>query len=96
MFYVQKSNQHAYCISVAFIALRKIKRNADDREHVDFGDNKFPLYLPNRRNQIYCEDDEDCDIEVDRGSFLNEEQIDSISKYVPKSILTFLTVHDDV
>ena len=53
------------------------------------------LYLGNRRNQVYDEDDNDSDVEVDCGSYLNDEQISSLSKYVPKSILSFLTVQND-
>ena len=52
------------------------------------------FYLGNRRNQVYDEDYNDSDVEVDCGSYLNDEQISSLSKYVPKSILSFLTVQN--
>ena len=45
-----------------------------------FGDNKFSLYLGNRRNQVYDEDDNDSDVEVDCGSYLNDEQISIVFK----------------
>ena len=96
MSYVHEPNHHAFSINVAFIALDKEKLgdHVEDREHVDFGDNKFPLYMANRKNKLYYEDEEDCDIEVDSGSFLSDEQIESLSKNVPKSILSFLTIND--
>ena len=79
MSYLSEPNKHAYFINMAFIALdaEKLGGHAEDREHVDFGDNKFTLYLGNRRNQVYDEDDNDSDVEVDCGSYLNDEQISS-------------------
>jgi hypothetical protein len=59
----------------------------------DSGPADCSLYLGNRRNQDA--DDNDSDVEVDCGSYLNDEQISSLSKYVPKSILSFLTVQND-
>ena len=75
------------------------RRGPDDcRLTLMFADNgpaDCSFYLGNRRNQVYDEDDNDSDVEVDCGSYLNDEQISSLSKYVPKSILSFLTVQTD-
>jgi len=61
----------------------------------DSGPADCSLYLGNRRNQVYDEDGNDSDVEVDCGSYLNDQQISSLSKYVPKSILSFLTIKND-
>ena len=75
------------------------RRGPDDcRLTLMFADNgpaNCSFYLGNRMNQVYDEDDNDSDLEVDCGSYLNDEQISSLSKYVPKSILSFLTVQND-
>ena len=75
------------------------RRGPDDcRLTLMFADNgpaDCSFYLGNRRNQVYDEDDNDSDVEVDCGSYLNDEQISSLSKYVSKSILSFLTVQND-
>ena len=75
------------------------RRGPDDcRLTLMFADNgpaDCSFYLGNRINQVFDEDDNDSDVEVDCGSYLNDEQISSLSKYVPKSILSFLTVQND-
>ena len=60
--------------------------------HVDFGDNKFPNYLENKKTKhIICDDEDEENDNVNSSSYLSEEQIATLSKYVPKTILSFLT-----
>ena len=60
----------------------------NDTFEIDFGDNKFPYYLGNRKTKIV--DEETNDQEVDN-STLSVKQFIQLSKYIPKSILEYLT-----
>ena len=94
--YIPESNMHAYSINVAFIALdsEKLGEHVNDAIHLDFGDNKFPYYLGNKKTKLDIdeEDLDDDDIQLDsRQSFLSNNQIIALKKYIPQSILSFLT-----
>ena len=87
---------HAYSMNVAFIALdsEQLGEHVNDAIHLDFGDNKFPYYLGNKKTKLDIdeEDLDDNDIQLDsRQSFLSNNQITALKKYIPQSILSFLT-----
>lgn len=87
--YVPQSNERVDYIEAAFIALdsEKIGEHVNDAKHVDFGDNKFPYFLGNKKNKEVEEEI----FEFDEDSYLSKEQIDSLKKYIPQSILSFLS-----
>jgi hypothetical protein len=88
--YIPESNNRATYIKVAFIALdsEKLGEHVNDTFEIDFGDNKFPYYLGNRKTKIV--DEETNDQEADN-STLSVKQFVELSKYIPKSILEYLT-----
>ena len=87
--YVPQLNVQVEYVSVAFIALdsEKLGIHVNDSIHVDFGDNKFPYFLGNKKNKAVEEEDMD----IDETSYLSKEQIQSFKKYIPQSILSFLS-----
>ena len=87
--YVPQLNVRVEYVSVAFIALdsEKLGIHVNDSIHVDFGDNKFPYFLGNKKNKAVEEED----IDIDETSYLSKEQIQSLKKYIPQSILSFLS-----
>jgi len=87
--YVPQSNERVDYIEAAFIALdsEKLGEHVNDAVHVDFGDNKFPYFLGNKKNKDVVEDI----MEFEESCYLSKEQIHSLKKYIPQSILSFLS-----
>jgi len=87
--YVPQSNERVNFIEAAFIALdsEKLGEHVNDSIHVDFGDNKFPYFLGNKKNKDVVEDI----MEFDESCYLTKEQMQSLKKYIPQSILSFLS-----
>ena len=73
---MQQSNERVDYIEAAFIALdsEKLGEHVNDAKHVDFGDNKFPYFLGNKKNKEVEEEI----FEFDEDSYLSKEQIDSL------------------
>ena len=95
--FIPQPNKLASFINVAFIALDSDKlgeHSEDTVHHVDFGDNKFPQFLENKKTKHFINNSEETDEDddnLDSNSYLSVEQIANLSKYVPKSIVSFLT-----
>ena len=87
--YVPQSNERLDYIEAAFIALdsEKLGEHVNDAIQVDFGDEKFPYFLGNKKNKDFEEDN----MEFEQSSYLSKEQIQSLRKYIPQSILSFLS-----
>ncbi len=68
-----QSNERVDFIEAAFIALdsEKLGEHVNDSIHVDFGDNKFPYFLGNKKNKDVVEDI----MEFDESCYLSKEQI---------------------
>ena len=84
-----RSNERVDYIDAAFIALdsEKLGEHVNDSVHVDFGDNKFPYFLGNKKNKDVVEDI----MEFEESCYLSKEQIHSLKKYIPQSILSFIS-----
>ena len=101
MSFIPETNSLATWINVAFIALdsEKLGISSEATVHVDFGDNKFPHYLGNKKTASFeheeAEEEGEDDIKVHERSFLSDEQIAALSKYIPTSIMSFLSVNFD-
>ena len=100
--YIEDSNPNAYSVQVAFIALdaENLGELVDDKYHTDFGDNKFPYYRGNtnvrldyKKYKLGEEDDDDDDdsndSDDDSGDEIDEDA--DIYKYIPNSILHYLS-----
>lgn len=87
--YVPRSNERVDYMDAAFIALdsEKLGEHVNDAVHVDFGDNKFPYFLGNKKNKDVAEDI----MEFEESCYLSKEQINSLKKYIPQSILSFMS-----
>ena len=63
--YIPESNKRASYIKVAFIALdsEKLGEHVNDTFEIDFGDNKFPYYLGNRKTKSVDEETDDQEVD---------------------------------
>ena len=86
---------------MAFIALdsENLGEHVDDAFHYDFGDNMFPHFMGNKTsaddNASKAQDEEEDNAAIDEAyretGSLTEEELQSLVKYIPKSVLLFLT-----
>ena len=60
---------------------------SSNKINLNDGDNKFPYFLGNKKNKEVEEEN----FEFDESSYLSKEQIHSLKKYIPQSILSFLS-----
>ena len=95
--YIKQTNPTAYNVHCAFVALdsHQLGEHVDDNFHYDFGDNKFLYFKGTSKNLsiMYSNsnDDSDSDDEEDRESTLQLEDLLVVSKYIPSTVLSFLT-----
>ncbi len=79
-------------MAVAFVALDSEKlggEHVNGNYHHDFGDNMFPHYLGNKKiKDIF--DEEDVNEEYNEDIIIASQDMASLAKYIPKSVLLFL------
>ena len=95
--YIAPTNLHAYNVKCAFLGLdsHQLGEHVDDNFHHDFGDNVFPYFKGNTNTDLkYCSDgadDDDDNTEETITSYLNVEDFDRMTRYIPDTIVTYLT-----
>ena len=96
--YLPAPNANPYCyIQMAFIALdsEKLGERSDDNIHVDFGDNKFPHYLGFSKTlnlEVSGEQEDEDQITYDLSTYISEDNIEEVKKYVPESVLKYMSI----
>ena len=98
--FIPQPNQAAYFIEVAFVALdsEQLGEMVEDGYHHDFGDNKFPHYLGNKTSKpdyVDYDEEEQGEAAVNEAGrdtdSLSSEDLAALVKYIPKSVLLYLT-----
>ena len=97
--YITQSNPTAFNVNCAFVALdsQQLGEHVDDNFHYDFGDNKFLYYKGTSRNLTLLygnsieSDSSDSEDEGNFESTISESDKLVVSKYIPSTVLTFLT-----
>ena len=95
--YIPPDNSHAYNVKCAFLGLdsHQLGEDVNDNFHYDFGDNMFPYYKGNTNTDLKYfsdgADGNDDDLEDNVITYLNEEDFDSVAKYIPDTVLKLLT-----
>jgi len=95
--YIAPDNIHAYNVKCAFLGLdsHQLGEDVNDNFHHDFGDNIFPYYRGNTSTDLKYYSDgaegNDDDFEENLIPYLNEEDFDRVAKYIPDTVLRYLT-----
>ena len=97
--YIEEPNENAYNVKVAFIAVdsENLGEMVNDQFHTDFGDNKFPYFKGNTNVRIdldkFKNDDncDDSDEDDDSGTAASDDGVPNINKFVPPSIVQYLS-----